>query len=1000
MFNKKRYIGAPVAALLLASASTAALAVDQAIIVGEAGFATAATGLEARLVAAGYNVTITHDSSTLTGNLNGIAQVWDVRGIAPLSGTDASNYLSYLNNAGGLFLLGENASFATRNNSVVSFLVTAGGGSVTYGGATVVSQYVTDIFNGSSLIAANSSTSFYVPASGTFSNPGNGTYITTTGPNGTGDGTGIAFGAGSLTNAPTGRLLTYLDVNTFQAQFYDATPALRSLIDRMIGFVAGSFQVDPNLPPVGGGATIIDASQPSFNLSDPAATGNTITFDGGTLDISGGSDPANLVTSDVIISENGAFINTAGTSSTFSGEVSGDGGLIVSGQGTIALTGTNSYVGGTLISDSSTVQINSGGALGTGGVVLMGGQLETLNSTILTAPITLMSGLNAIDTGAHSVTANGTITGTGGFVKTGSGTLTLTAPNSYSGGTIIADGTLAGSASSIIGDVVNGGSLIMNQPADDIFNGVISGNGSFLKSGPGRLNLTGSSTYSGNTIVDDGRLAVNGSIANSIVIVQDGGSIGGNGLVGGLIVRTNATAAPGNSIGQLQAATTVLFEPDSSYQVEVDATGASDHIVATGVATLQGGTVEVLAAAGDYRPQTSYEILTASEVDGEFADVTSNLAFLIPTLGYSQNAVMLTLTRNDIRFADIALTANQRATAGAIDASVTPTGDLYNALVGQSAQGARSAINLLSGEMHASSLSIAAQHVEDIRRSLLDRLSAPGTERPTLWTELVGSWNNLDATRNTAAVSSDARGFRVGLEGQLGVARVGVAGGYTDSDLRIHDRDSNADLGSIHGAVYAGAKFGSFAFRVGGSYTDLDFETRRTAAVGTLSQALAAKYGGHAIQVFGEAGYSLPLGIGSVEPVVGVNALWLKNRAFTEQGGNLALQGDAQTRDHAWSTVGLKVSVPMGINSPAQISVKGGWQHALTKRTLNSNLAFATGGPSFSIEGASLAKDAALVDAGVNWAVTNTIRLGIGYAGTIADQSDTHTAKAVLAVNF
>jgi outer membrane autotransporter protein len=1066
LVHKFKYVAASIGALLLASASSSALAADQVIIVGESGWpASAATGLEARLIAAGYDVTITNDASTLTGNLGGISQVWDVRPNVALSTTDASNYLGYLNDAGGLFLLGENSGFATRNNSIVDFIAnTAGGGDVTYGGGMVQSQYVTDIFNGSALITADSATSFYVPASGTFSNPGNGTYVTTAGPNGTGDGTGIAYGAGSLTNALTGRLLTYLDVNTFQAEYYEATPALQALIDRMIGFVAGSFQVDPSLPSAGT-PTIIDASQPSFNLGDSAATGSTISFDGGTLDVTGGTDPDNLVTADVSISDNGAFINTAGNSSTFSGTVSGNGGMIVSGQGTIALTGTNSYAGGTVITDSSTVQISGNEALGSGGVVLMGGQLETLNDTTLSAPITLMSGVNAIDTGANTVSADGIVSGAGGFIKTGSGTLiltgandytggtviangtlegttssivgdvvnggnlvfnqaadgsfggvvsgtgsftkggsgtlVLTGANSYTGGTVITDGTLEGSASSIVGDVVNGGSFVLNQAADGAYAGGISGTGSFTKTGEGRLNLTGTSSYSGDTIVEEGRLAVNGSIANSTVTVESGGSIGGNGTVGGLIVRTNATAAPGNSIGQLHAATTVLFEAGSIYQVEADATGASDRVAASGVATLQGGTVQVLAAAGNYRPQTSYEILTANGgVNGQFAAVTSNLAFLMPTLAYSANAVTLTLTRNDIRFADVAATANQRATAGAIDASFAPTSAVYYALVGQSAESARSAFDSLSGEVHPSALSAAARQPEEMRRALLDRLATPGNERPTLWTEVVGSWHDLDGNANTAAVKSDARGFRVGLEANAGPVRVGIAGGYTDGDMSAGARRSSADVETINGAVYAGADFGALTLRGGASYSDLDFKTHRTATAGTLSQQLNAHYNGRAIQAFGEAGYSLPLGIGSVQPFVGVNALWLKNDAFTEQGGSLALKGEGETRGRAWSTLGLKASLPLGAGSPASIRVKAGWEHALTKRTVASDLAFASGGPAFTVEGAPLAKDAALVDAGVNWKLSKGLSLGVAYTGTLADQSQSHAAKAMLAISF
>ena len=1043
------------------------MAAEEVIIVGEGAqswAASAADGLKLRLEAAGYNVTITSDPATLTGNLTGVAQVWDVRPNVALTTADSSNYLSYLNDAGGLFLLGENSGFATRNNSLSAFIVEAGGGDVAVGPTTVQSQYVTDIFNGSGLIVQDAATSFYVPASGVFTSPGTGTFITTSEANGGGVGTGVAFGAGSLANAPSGRLLSYLDVNTFQAQFYDDTPALRALIDRMIGFVAGSFQVDPDLPPVGG-PSVIDDSQPSFNLGDSAATGGSISFDGGTLDLTGGSDPANLVTADVSITDNGAFINTAEGSGTFAGTITGTGGLIVSGQGTLALTGTNDYQGGTVVTDSSTVEIASAQALGSGGVVLMQGRLRFGADGAVNAPVTLMEGLNALDTGTHDVSMGGTIGGSGGFVKSGSGTLILTGENSYTGGTTIAAGTLQGNSASIGGDVLNGGTLVldqqtdgsfggavsgsgnlvksgsgtliltgensytggttiaagalqgdsasitgniansgqlvMDQEADGSFGGAVSGSGGFVKTGEGRLNLTGTSTYSGATVVEQGRLAVNGSIANSGVIVESGGSIGGNGTVGGLIVRTNATAAPGNSIGELHAATTVLFEEGSVYELEVDASGASDRVQASGVVTLEGGTVQVLAEAGDYQPQTSYEILTAAGgVVGEFEDVTSNLAFLLPSLTYGANAVTLILTRNDIDFADVAVTANQRATAVAIGAGFGAESAVYYELVGQSAQGAQAAFDSLSGEVHASTLTVAALQADELRRALLNRMALPAGEGLTLWTDVNRAWNQLDGNRNTANVSSDAYGFQVGLETQMSGVRVGVSGGYSNGDATLGARASQADLEVINGAVYAGGDFGPLALRLGASYSDYDFKTRRTAEVGGLSQALTASYGGRAIQAFGEAGSALPLGTGTVEPFVGVNAVWLKNDAFTETGGSFALTGEEMERRRAWSTVGLKASVPFNVGSPVSLGAKLGWQHALTRRTVVSDLAFAAGGPDFRIEGVPLARDAALVDAGVYWTPARGLGLSVTYTGSIADQGQSHAARAVLSASF
>ncbi|HEV7335343.1 MAG TPA: autotransporter-associated beta strand repeat-containing protein, partial [Bosea sp. (in: a-proteobacteria)] len=180
--------------------------------------------------------------------------------------------------------------------------------------------------------------------------------------------------------------------------------------------------------------------------------------------------------------------------------------------------------------------------------------------------------------------------------------------------------------------------------------GVISGGGALIKAGAGTLTLSGANTYTGATTVNGGRLVVNGSLA-SAVTVNGGATLGGSGSVGGIAVASGGAVAPGNSIGALSVAGNVAFAAGSTYQVEINAAGQGDRIAATGMATLSGGTVQVLAEAGNYAAGTRYTILTANGgVTGQFAGVSSNLAFLTPTLVHGASDVTLTMTRNDTGF--------------------------------------------------------------------------------------------------------------------------------------------------------------------------------------------------------------------------------------------------------------------------------------------------------------------------------------------------------------
>jgi autotransporter-associated beta strand protein len=110
------------------------------------------------------------------------------------------------------------------------------------------------------------------------------------------------------------------------------------------------------------------------------------------------------------------------------------------GGGTLVLSGTNSYSGGTTVSEGVIVVSNSA-ALGTGPVNLAGGALN-----IATGTWAMANAMNAVSNATintdGTLTLFGAITNSGNLVKTGAGTLVLGGSNSYSGATIVNEGTL------------------------------------------------------------------------------------------------------------------------------------------------------------------------------------------------------------------------------------------------------------------------------------------------------------------------------------------------------------------------------------------------------------------------------------------------------------------------------------------------------------------------------------------------------------------------------
>ena len=299
--------------------------------------------------------------------------------------------------------------------------------------------------------------------------------------------------------------------------------------------------------------------------------------------------------------------------------------------------------GNALLGAGLTFKANTSGALsctqasgpaGSPGPVFTGGTLQIAGADISSSlPITLQSQGGIIDTNGNNATLSGAISGPGGLSKIGAGTLTLSGQSTYTGPTGVNAGTLQAGAvnafspssaftvasgatlnlasfNQTIGSLAGAGGVTLgsatlttgNDNTSTIFSGMISGTGGLTKVGSGMMLLTGANTYTGPTNINAGILDVNGSLA-STVVVNAGGTLMGNGMIGGLNVSGGGIVAPGNSIGTMNVAGNLSFAPGSIYQVEANAAGQSDKIVAGGAAALNGGSVQVLAQNGTYARQ-------------------------------------------------------------------------------------------------------------------------------------------------------------------------------------------------------------------------------------------------------------------------------------------------------------------------------------------------------------------------------------------------------------
>jgi autotransporter-associated beta strand protein len=328
----------------------------------------------------------------------------------------------------------------------------------------------------------------------------------------------------------------------------------------------------------GTGSFLIDSSGRVEITAANTATGGATIAENSTLALSGDGAIAGTIVNEGTLE----VVTTPGASRIIPANITGAGDFLLSGGGTIQISGDLAYSGDTRLSDGTTLNscihenetsTFSSTIYGTGNLMKSGaGTLVMVNNSAFNGDVTIMNGTLQIGDGgttgylyADTITVNGTlaynvsapnqigaISGFGGIRQMGTGLLTIAADNPNLLGTTTVDagrtlqiGHTAGDAGSVGGEIAAEGSLWLNRTGTYTHGGGLAGSGTFQKTLAGDLRLENNFDFAGQLTVGDGGLITDGRTGSRLHDITANSLT--NVATGNLIVTGNNSLATTNA---------------------------------------------------------------------------------------------------------------------------------------------------------------------------------------------------------------------------------------------------------------------------------------------------------------------------------------------------------------------------------------------------------------------------------------------------------------------
>lgn len=252
-------------------------------------------------------------------------------------------------------------------------------------------------------------------------------------------------------------------------------------------------------------------------------------------------------------------------------------------------------------------------------------------------------------------TGSGSIVGTTSLVKSGTGNLTLLTNNTYTGNTLINEGSLTlgngGTSGSIAGNVINNGTLTINRSDAFNFSNLISGSGNLVLQGGGSYTLSNANSHSGSTTVANSTLNLT---SDSVLGAAPASPTAGHLVLDNATVNNTSVINLNSNRGMtLNGQATFNTGAALTYNGGIDGTGgivkAGTSVLTLGGAntfsggfTHNGGTVTVTHPTGlgtGTFTWNAYSRLNMAVADGDSWTVGNN--FVLPSVGGSSTLMRI-----------------------------------------------------------------------------------------------------------------------------------------------------------------------------------------------------------------------------------------------------------------------------------------------------------------------------------------------------------------------